>query len=306
MFDPRKKIAILVSGNLLPDSLDRREDVFELDEEIAKLTPAFAALGMDISLVNWRDAAEVSGDYAAMLPLFVWDYFEQNEEAFFAAMAQVGKNTNLYNPFKVLKWNANKSYLEELGNQGAATIPSITLDKLSEERVHHAMDKLGADKVVIKPVVGGGAWRQVLYERGTAFPARDELPPEGALIQPFIKSVATEGEYSFLYFGDSFSHAVNKRPKAGDYRVQSLYGGQELAYTPTSAERAQVRAVLNVLDFTPLYARVDFLRGNDGRLLLIELELIEPYLYLPFADGEGGDNKGAQKLAKALVKKLAK
>ena len=77
MFDPRKKIAILVSGNLLPDSPDRREDVYELDEEVAKLTPAFAAHGMDISLVNWRDAAEVSGDYAAMLPLFVWDYFEQ-------------------------------------------------------------------------------------------------------------------------------------------------------------------------------------------------------------------------------------
>ena len=151
---------------------------------------------------------------------------------------------------------------EELGTQGAATIPAITLDKLSEERVHHAMDKLGADKVVIKPVVGGGAWRQVLYERGTDFPTRDELPPEGALIQPFINSVATEGEYSFLYFGDSFSHAVNKRPKDGDYRVQSIYGGQELAYTPTSAERAQVRAVLNVLDFTPLYAPRRFPAGQ--------------------------------------------
>lgn len=305
MFDPRKKIAILVSGNLLPDSPDKREDVFELEEEIGKLTPACAALGMDISLVNWRDAPDCAHEYAAMLPLFVWDYFEQNEETFFAAMAKVCQKTNLYNPFDVLKWNANKSYLEELGSQGAATIPTIAYDKLSEERVLRAMGKLSADKVVIKPVIGGGAWRQVLYERGTPFPSHDELPPEGALIQPFINSVATEGEYSFLYFGNSFSHAVNKRPKDGDYRVQSIYGGQEIPYAPTKSERAQVRAVLDVLDFTPLYARVDFLRGNDGRLLLIELELIEPYLYLPFAEGEGGNNKGAQKLAKSLAKKLA-
>ncbi len=306
MFKPRKKVAILVSGNLLPDSPDRREDIFELDEEIGKLIPAFADLGMDISLVNWRDAADRAHEYAAMLPLFVWDYFEQNEEAFFQAMAKICQKTNLYNPFDVLKWNANKSYLEELENQGAATIPTIALDKLSEARIIHAMDKLAADKVVIKPVIGGGAWRQVLYERGTPFPSQDELPPEGALIQPFINSVSTEGEYSFLYFGGSFSHALNKRPKDGDYRVQSIYGGLEKAYTPTNQERAQARAVLDVLDFTPLYARVDFLRGNDRRLLLIELELIEPYLYLPYAEGEGGDNKGAQKLAKALAKKLAR
>ena len=190
--------------------------------------------------------------------------------------------------------------------QGAATIPTISVDQLSHDRILLAMEKLRADKVVIKPVIGGSAWRQVLYEKGMPFPSQDELPPDGALIQPFIESVASEGEYSFIYFGDSFSHSVNKRAKDGDYRVQSMYGGTEAAYSPNASERAQARAVLDVLDFTPLYARVDFLRGNNGRLWLIELELIEPYLYLPFAGGEGGDNKGAQKLAKALARKLFK
>lgn len=302
----RKKIGILLSEDLLPNSPNRRGDVFEQEEEIEKLTPAFAAHGMDVSLVNWRDAPDCASDYAAMLPLFVWDYFEENEDEFLTAMAKVCQQTHLFNRFDVLKWNANKTYLEELGRQGAATIPTIVVDKLSEERVLRAMETLGTDKVVIKPVVGGGAWRQVLYEKGGPFPGQDERPPEGALIQPFINSVTSEGEFSFIYFGDSFSHAVNKRAKDGDYRVQAIYGGQEIAYKPTLSEREQVRAVLDVLDFTPLYARVDFLRGNDGRLLLIELELIEPYLYLPFTDGEGGDNKGALKLAKALAKKLAK
>ncbi len=299
-----KKIALLASGNLIPGHPDLREDSFELEEEMGKLVPAFAAHGMELVLVNWRGAAERADEFDAMLPLLVWDYFENNEEAFFAEMAKVCQKSELFNRFDVLQWNANKSYLEELGHRGASIIPAVAVDKVSEGRVMRAMDKFGTDKVVIKPDVGGGAWRQVLYTRGAPFPSVDELPPNGALIQPFLKSVEEEGEYSFLYFGGGFSHGLLKRAKEGDYRIQSIYGGREEAYTPTSAERAQARAVLDVLDFTPLYARVDFLRGDDGRLLLIELEMIEPYLYLPFSDGEAGDNKGAQKLAKALAKKL--
>jgi len=299
-----KKIALLASGNLIPGHPDLREDSFELEEEMGKLVPAFAAHGMELVLVNWRDAAARAQEFDAVLPLLVWDYFENNEEAFFSAMAKVCQKSELFNRFDVLQWNANKSYLEELGHRGAAIIPAVTVDKVSEARVLRAMDKFGTDKVVIKPDVGGGAWRQVLYTRGAAFPSADKLPPNGALIQPFLKSVKEEGEYSFLYFGGGFSHGLVKRAKEGDYRIQSIYGGREEAYIPTTAERAQARSVLDVLDFTPLYARVDFLRGDDDRLLLIELEMIEPYLYLPFADGEGAENKGAQKLAKVLAKKL--
>ena len=125
------------------------------------------------------------------------------------------------------------------------------------------------------------------------------------MIQAFLPSVIEEGEYSFLYFGGQFSHGLIKRPKKGDYRIQSLYGGTEDTYVPSGTERASARSVLNVLDFTPLYARVDLLRGLDGKLKLIELEMIEPYLYLSHAEGEGADNLGAQKLAEVLAKKLS-
>ncbi len=304
MTSPSKKIAVLVSSNMLAGNENTRDDLFELDEQMGKLTPAFAKHHMDVTLVNWREAAQVANEYDAMLPFFVWDYFEQNEEEFFETMAKVCQQTELYNPFDVLKWNSNKSYLEDLGARGASIIPSISVERVTEKLVLRAMDEFGANKIVIKPIVGGAAWRQVLYEKGAAFPSKEELPPKAALLQPFLSSVKTQGEYSFLYFGGGFSHALIKRPKDGDYRVQSIYGGQEIAYTPSTQERAQVRAVLDVLDFTPLYARIDFLRADDGRLLLIELELIEPYLYLPFSGGEGADNKGAQKLAKALARRL--
>ncbi|MGB6231209.1 MAG: hypothetical protein WBF53_13900, partial [Litorimonas sp.] len=148
--------------------------------------------------------------------------------------------------------------------------------------------------------VGGGAWRQVLHAQGDPWPAPDALPPEGALIQPFLPSVVEEGEYSFLYFGGRFSHAVLKTAKPGDYRIQSLYGGAETTYRPRADEIKAADAVLATLDETPLYARVDLLRGSNGKLALIELEMIEPYLYLPHAEVVDGVNQGALRLGEAL------
>lgn len=299
-----KKIALLVSDNLLPGAEDSREDVFELEEEMGKLVPAFAAMDMDLELVRWREASVKASEYDAMLPLLVWDYFEGNEAAFMSEMAKASEHTKVINGFEVINWNANKSYLDELERAGAPVIKTYSLDRVTNAGLTKAIAELAADKVVIKPKVGGGAWRQVLYNVGDPYPNKDDLPPEGAMVQAFLPSVIEEGEYSFLYFGGYFSHALIKRPKNGDYRIQSIYGGTEETYTPTKRERDDARSVLDALDYTPLYARVDLLRGLDGGLKLIELEMIEPYLYLAHSPGEGADNKGAQKLAQALLKRL--
>ena len=299
-----KKVAILISDNLLPDGDNRREDAFELEEQMGKLVPAFAAHDIQLDQVRWRDAAEKAHKYDAMLPLFVWDYFEGNEKEFIREMAIASRETELFNRFDRLTWNADKSYLDEMERAGAPVIKTVTLERVTQAGIAKAFEELGCDKVVIKPQVGGGAWRQVLYAKGDEFPDRAELPPEGALVQPFLPSVQSEGEYSFIYFGGRFSHALIKRPKDGDYRIQSLYGGTEETYEPTARERGSARDVLDALDFTPLYARVDLLRGLDERLKLIELELIEPYLFLAHSEGEGAENKGAQRLAEALLKKL--
>ena len=300
------KIALLISDNLLPTAENARPDIFELEEEMGKLTPAFASHGMELVEVRWRDIAERAGEFDAILPLLVWDYFEGNEAAFLTAIAKAEAVTPVFNSFEMIKWNADKSYLDELHGRGAPVIRTLTVDHVTPRNVARAFEELETDTLVIKPKVGGGAWRQVLYKKGEPFPHADVLPPEGALIQPFLPSVTEEGEYSFLYFGGRFSHAARKTPKSGDYRIQSIYGGAEETYTPTQVERDRARDILDVLDDTPLYARVDLLRGNDGTLKLIELECIEPYLYLPHAKGEAGENEGAQKLAKALKARLEK
>ena len=121
-----KKVAILASDNMLPDHPKQRADFFERDEQMAKLVPAFAAQDMVLDLIPWRGSSDIASNFDAILPLFVWDYFEGNEAAFTAEMAKVESQTHLFNDFSTLKWNANKIYLDELEREGAPVIGTIT------------------------------------------------------------------------------------------------------------------------------------------------------------------------------------
>ena len=300
-----KKIAILASDNMMPSALAQRDDSHERDEQMRKLYPAFLAQNMCLDIISWKSAAYQAKHYDAILPLFVWDYFDDNEMQFIKEMEKVDATTNLYNSIDTIKWNSKKSYLKELEKRGAPVIRTINANSASPINIAKAFETLSTDRLVIKPLIGAGAWRQVLYNKGDTFPSRELLPPGPTMIQPFLPSVRGEGEYSLIFFGNDYSHALIKKPKSGDYRIQSLYGGTEETYSPTINEINEAQKILNTLAFEPLYARVDLLRGNDGELKLIELEMIEPYLYLSHSTGTETNNTGAQKLASALIKKLS-
>jgi hypothetical protein len=159
------------------------------------------------------------------------------------------------------------------------------------------MDQFGVDDVVLKRQVGGGARGQTRYSRSN-LPAAGPVLDRPAMIQPFVKSIATEGEYSFLFVADEFSHALIKRAAPGDYRIQEAYGGKSTAIEPAARDLRQACAVLESLEESPLYARVDMVRAPEGHLMLMELEVIEPYLY-PLA----GPGIGAM-LGKAITQRL--
>ena len=298
------KVALLVSSNMVPGADDAREDIHEYHEEMGALTPALQAHGMSLEPLLWDTADRHADDYAAMLPLMVWDYFEGNEARFLDVMARVSARTALFNPVETLRWNSDKSYLEELAERGAPTIPTMRVDRVTQADAQAAFELFGTDRIVIKPQVGGGAWRQALHAGGEPWPDADKLPPAEALIQPFLPSVQSEGEYTFLYFGGRFSHACVKNAVPGDYRIQSIYGGTETTYRPSADELSVAQAVIDTLDEVPLYARVDLLRGLDGKLALIEIEMIEPYLYLSHAEVRDGLNQGAVMFAEALRARL--
>jgi len=272
------------------------------------LIPACKEEGIEIEAIRWNTAAEVADQYAVVLPLFVWDYVEDNNtQTLFDTLQQIEKKTILRNSLATIKWNSHKGYLNELEALGAPIIPTkiVKADALTADLIEEVFNTFNSDAIVIKPTVGANAWRQVKLTRGQPLPSANELPPEEAMIQPFLESVKEEGEFSFHYFGDQFSHAVQKKPAQGDYRIQSTYGGKEFPYQPKPEELEIVQNILKSTSFDHplLYVRVDLLRGSDGGLKLIELELIEPYLYMPFApNNDEGLNTAACLFAKALRK----
>lgn len=266
----------------------------------AHLAASLAALDVDLHVCVWNDPGVDWARHDAVLVRTVWDYFE-HYDAFLAWLNRLERSgVPVINPVALMRWNSDKRYLLQLESLGVPTIPTRLAPR---DALHEALAAFQGRDVVVKPVVSGGAWRTV---RGTVGdPAFDravsELPPGDYLVQPFVQAVVDDGEWSLLFFGGEFSHAIVKRPAAGDYRVQEQYGGRTDAVEPDAATLAAARHALATCATLGLgdaeYARVDGVVVN-GRFLLMELELIEPSLFL--ADRPDA----AERCARAIAARL--
>ena len=276
------RICFLTSADMMKDRPGAREDWFEFDLEFGALSKACEAAGISLEACIWDQDFDASV-YDGFMVGTVWDYPPKLDN-FLKTLDRLNAIAPVWNSPALVRWNIEKTYLRELDEAGAPSIPTLWADKADDAAIAQGFERFGGDKLVVKPLVGGGAWRQALIRKGEPLPSADELPLGACLIQPFLPGVPEEGEYSMIFFGDRFSHGLNKRPKSGDYRVQSLYGATEAVWTPGEDELALARKVLSTAqDITGedafLYARVDMVRGLDGELALMELEIIEPYLY---------------------------
>lgn len=294
------KIAFLACPITLPSSPTRRPDAFEHDLQLAALREGFGERA-EIQDIDWRAPLEQLTGFDLAYLGTPWNYTEAKDEFLVRLAALEAAGVTVCNPVEVIRWNADKLYLKELEERGAPSIPTLWPENPGRGEVLAAMDHFGCDKVVVKRRVGAGAVGQHCF-------TRDDLPDpawqlgQPGMIQPFLPAIQSEGELSFIFVGGELSHALIKRAQAGDYRIQSLYGGREEAITPTPADRAAAKAVMAMLPFaqTPLYARIDMVRMADGKLAVIEAELIEPYLY-----PEQGPDFGRM-FAQAAIKRFAK
>lgn len=269
-----KKIAYLASRVTLPGSLVRRMDAFEHDFMMDALRGPFGARGMAVEDVSWDDPKADWAGYEAVIIGTTWDYWDRLDE-FLATLERIETQTRLFNPSALVKWNGRKTYLKELERRGAKLIPTLWIEQVDEAAARAAFDELGADDLVFKRQVGAGAKDQHRLKRGEPVP----VMPHPMMVQPFLPMIQKEGEMSFIFIDGEFCHALVKRAQPGDYRIQSSYGGREEKITPSAEDLAAARAIIGTLDEPPLYGRVDMLRGAEGGLLLMELEVIEPYLY---------------------------
>ncbi len=271
----------------------------EHDEDVEFLAPALRRQGVAVETPAWSDPRVDWPGYGLVMLSSPWDYHERPDE-FRAWLAATAPTTNLQNELAILEWNVDKRYLRALGEAGVPTIPTIWSEPGSEAEALGEIAARGWERVVIKPAVDLGAMNLVRVEAAMAerLLSRYDRP---VLIQPYLPSIATAGEGSLVYLGGEFTHALRKRPASGDFRIQPLYGGTHEAVEPSAAETAVAERALAASPGDPLYARVDLVYDEDGSPLLIELELIEPSLYLDVAP------RGAvERLARAMLARAAR
>jgi glutathione synthase/RimK-type ligase-like ATP-grasp enzyme len=248
------------------------------EENWQKEAARLAALFDDaVTFRPWNDAGDLAC-FALVMPLLAWGY-QRDPVAWFNALAGwAAQKIRFANPIDLLRWNTDKTYLFDLEAAGIPVVPSFLAIHLTAEDLAMAHAKFGTDQLVIKPTISGGADGTYLLSSGQPIP--EHVRNQTMLIQPKMGAVLTEGEYSLFVFGGKLSHAILKRPANGDFRVQEQFGGRDVAVEATKAARALAERALRVAGEIPLYARVDMVRDASGQFCIMELELIEPSLFL--------------------------
>lgn len=256
---------------------------FVIDDELAY--PSLALLGWRVETISWRTPSCDWRAYDAVVIRSTWDYIS-DPDAFLAVLAEIERaGTPLFNALDLVRWNIRKSYLRDLAECGVPVVPTIWRDRLIAGELPALIEEVGTDEVVIKPVIGlnaHGVFRVNTYSGRKPLAELNAYYAERQFMaQPFLSNVISEGEFSLFYFNGKLSHTILKIPKAGDFRVQEEHGGVIRAFEVESELLEAGDIALRALDSVPLYARADFVRANHGRgFWLIELELIEPSLYL--------------------------
>jgi glutathione synthase/RimK-type ligase-like ATP-grasp enzyme len=249
---------------------------------LARLQAALAQDGVTAVPTSWVDhveSAEALMRFPLVLATITWGYHRDHDRWIKATTLWARAGVKVANPASVLGWNSDKAYLKRLADRGVPIAATLWVETPTGADISDAFDRLGTDQIVVKPTVSAGAHQTLKLARDEAFHA-DALPTGPAMIQPYLETIETEGETSLLFFGGRFSHAVNKRPVPGEFRIQVQFGGQYASVEPPEEAMTLARQVLATVDEPLLYARVDMARDASGRWLLMEAELIEPDFYL--------------------------
>ncbi len=214
-----------------------------------------------------------------------WDYFQRFEE-FSGWLDRVTLDTRLINSVELVRWNLDKHYLADLAGRGIRTVPTHYLEVGEPAPVRELLARAGWEHAVLKPTVSGAARHTYRIDRENAA-AHDDLlagllEVEAMMLQPFQNEIVASGELTLVVIGGRCTHAVRKVAKQGDFRVQDDHGGTVHPHEPTREEMLFAERAAAACRPVPVYGRVDVVRDNDGELALMELELVEPELFLRF------------------------
>ncbi len=266
-------IAVLVPD---PDYPEPWRWTFDVEADALKKA------GCSVDPIAWTKVGDISS-YDLVMPLVAWGYHLEYARWLQLLDRAETEAWPMINPPALLRWNGDKAYLAELAERGVSTVPTLAVEACCDADLEEARRRFDSEWLVIKPPVSASA--SGTHRLGPT----DDLPAESLrrpmIIQPLIEEIARTGEFSLMLFDGEFSHAVVKRPKSGDFRVQPHLGGITLpSSAPPGAERLAKKA-LAAAPVAATYARVDIVPDDEGTLRIMELELIEPALFLDHAPG---------------------
>ena len=276
-----KKIAFLTSENY-EAALARTAGKFINEYDV--LMKAFQERDYLLEKVQWRNKKIDWSAYERVIPKAVWDYFEF-PDAFRTFLDQAKEQKAKWtNSVENVRWNMDKSYLSDFEK---ANLPIVPFELVKRgETIDEKNFKKYSGEIVVKPSISGGSRRTVRTQSSEWTKHQnlfqETLVDSDLMIQPFMPEVQ-KGEYSFFFFGDAFSHAVLKVPVNDDYRAHAFFGAENKPYSPSNKELDEISKFLSVIPEAYSYARVDVIKSKD-KFLMIELEIIEPYLYLECAN----------------------
>lgn len=278
---------------------------WEVDDR--PLIEALERRGAEVLRPAWDDPEVDWASHDACLVRTTWDYMERRAE-YVAWAERAARAAPFFNPPEVVRWNTHKGYLRELEGAGLPIAPTVWLGRGERVDPGRLLRERGWTRAFLKPCVGATARETLRFDDGAAgLAAAAEhlarvLPREDLMLQPYLPAVEREGELSALFFEGRFSHGVRKVPVPGDYRVQDDFGASDGPHAFSRPELALAGEVVRTVERRfgrLLYARVDFLRADDGALVVNELELVEPSLFLRHAP------EAAATLTDALLARLA-
>jgi len=278
---PRTDITILTDSRYVaPGKTDPYVDNILHEEMLVR--KALEENGLKVDRINW-DHPETDWS-ATRFILFrsTWDYFERFEE-FRRWLEMVRHQTSMINPYSIISWNLDKHYLDDLRARGTCIPPTRFIEKGETHSLKGIVEETGWQEVILKPVISGAArhtYRFTPAEAGKYDQVyRQLIGEEAMMVQEFQHQVLTRGEVAFMLIEGRFTHAVLKRARKGDFRVQDDFGGSIELYDASGEEIAFAEQVVSHCRPLPLYARVDAIWDNQDRLAVSELELIEPELW---------------------------
>jgi len=276
-----KRIAVL-RWNKLPSFVTW--DIPNTDELLAEdhlVLEGFNVHGFEAVSVVWNESNIDWNEFDIALIRSTWDYIDEAPR-FLDVLSQIeASSCRLFNPLNAVRWNIDKNYLFDLERAGAPIVPTYLTSNSTPIALQEMFIAKKWNTAILKPTLGGGganSYKVASVEiNSTLQNLKDRKPEQDYLIQPFIESVRTEGEWSFIFFNRKLSHVLLKKPAPNDYRVQGIYGGTVEIVEPQPPDLRQAEAILAALPFDLLYARLDLVRV-DGVLSVMEVELIEPIL----------------------------